>query len=99
MVGHASKTGLREYNLVLSKDRADNIAKIVAGDDVMGAGAKINVAGVGLDDAKATGEAQAERFVAVVFEAKVDQDAPTTASGEALGSTSSFSADQSGGIS
>lgn len=97
VIGHASKTGSREYNLVLSKDRADNITKIVAADDVMGAGAKINTSGAGLDDAKAAGEAQTERFVVVVFEALVDEDDSPKAAGEAAGASGSSAADQSAG--
>jgi len=76
VIGHASRTGSREYNLVLAKDRADRIANFLRADRLMGKTAHITSSSAGFDDATAKGEAQTERFVAVVFEAQVDDIAP-----------------------
>jgi outer membrane protein OmpA-like peptidoglycan-associated protein len=74
VIGHASRTGSRDYNLVLAKDRADGVASVLTGEDVMGKAAKISSSSAGFDAASATGEAAGERFVEVVFEAMVDED-------------------------
>ncbi len=80
VVGHASRTGSREYNLVLSKDRADSVVQVLQADDVMGGGAQIDTSGSGLDQAKAPGEAQSERNATTIFEALVSDDPKVTAS-------------------
>jgi len=79
VVGHASKTGSREYNLVLAKNRADNVAAFLKRPDMMGGNAHLNTSSSGFDDAAAKGEAQSERYVAVFFEALVPEDTPPAA--------------------
>lgn len=76
VMGHASHTGSRAYNLVLAKDRADNVASFLREDRLMGSAAQISSSSAGFDAAKAAGEEQTERFVEVVFEAQVDETAP-----------------------
>ncbi|HEV2381685.1 MAG TPA: DUF4157 domain-containing protein [Terriglobia bacterium] len=92
VVGHASRTGSRAYNLVLAKDRADHIAKFLAGDDMMGSKAQMDVSSAGFDAAAAAGEARSERYVAVYFEALVTDDSSPTARGG--GEQSSAGAEQ-----
>jgi OmpA family len=59
VVGHASRTGSREYNLVLAKDRADHVADFLRTDpDMMRSAAHLNVSSSGSDDATTKEEAQ-----------------------------------------
>jgi outer membrane protein OmpA-like peptidoglycan-associated protein len=71
VVGHASRTGSRAYNLVLAKDRADHVANFLRQDKIMGKGASISTSSAGFDSATGTGESETDRFVEVVFQAQV----------------------------
>jgi len=84
VVGHASRTGSRQYNLVLAKDRADHVADFLKTDpDLMTSAAHLNVSSSGFDDATTKGEAQSERYVAVFFEALTEvSPAPAVAGNE-----------------
>jgi len=84
VVGHASRTGSRAYNLVLAKDRADHVADFLKTDpDMMTNTAHLNVSSSGFDDASTKGEAQSERYVAVFFETLTEASpAPAVAANE-----------------
>ena len=88
VIGHASRTGSREYNLVLAKDRADHIVNFLRGEKLMGNAAIISSSSAGFDAATATGEAQTERFVEVVFEAQVTDTPPVTEPNTPVGTPS-----------
>jgi OmpA family protein len=87
VIGHASHTGSRAYNLVLAKDRADNVANFLRADRLMGSAAHVSSSSAGFDAATAPGEEQTERFVEVVFEAQVDDTAPATDTDKTVNTT------------